>query len=905
MNKHYRSSIDDNKTFYCRNCLSSILPFQVIGNDEFKQTLGDPIQKKILHYNNLDSDLTLPNFQPCKYYFFGDFKNLFTNQTSYKNELNILHVNIVSYRKNFHTKLQQLLVSLDKLPDIIAMTETRLKIYHSDIPLLPDYTMIRDDSNLSAGGVALLIKNSFISNANACPELNMKVKNTEEIWLEIKLNEKETIIIAVIYRHPGYSYNEFQDAFLKSIDQINKINKNFYIFGDFNIDLLKYNSNSATKFYVDSLTSNNCRSVIDKPTRITETSATLLDHIYTNDVSNNISSGIAVTDVSDHFPTFICVKTDKINQSFEKVQIRDTMRLKETGFLNELSRNLPHLKNIDEDGTTNKNELFANFEKIFLETIDHHAPLRYMTRKEKDKFKKPWMSNAIFNSIKTKHYLYTKAIKTKNPSIMIQYKNYRNFLNRIIVKAKKSYNKSLILNATNKSKAIWAIINSITNKRKKKSSDKIKKIKSSTNDTITDPTKIANTFNSYFSKIGKDMASKIPHVQHKIFGASVPFSFSLFDTDETEVDVIIKCMKTNKASRDTNIPTKFLKIASSVVSPVLSKIFNLCTKNGVYPDSMKVAKVIPIHKKDAKDVCSNYRPISLLSKFNYIFEKLIHKRLYGYLKKFSILSPDQYGFQKNRSTAMAIYDVIENQIKNKDIGKYTCAIYLDLSKAFDTVDFKILLKKLYHYGIRGTPLKFFENYLTNRKQFTFTNGEKSDLVLIEIGVPQGSVLGPLLFLLYMNDLPLASNFVTKLFADDTCLILHASTVKELQILINRELSNIYKWLQSNKLSLNYSKTKFMFIHKYKTMPAMNIYINDTKIEQVKEIKYLGIKIDQKLNWKEHIKTLETKLSQACGAICKMRHYVDRDCLRAFYFGNVYSHLQYAVLAWGLNTKTNL
>ena len=393
------------------------------------------------------------------------------------------------------------------------------------------------------------------------------------------------------------------------------------------------------------------------------------------------------------------------------------------------------------------------------------------------------------------------------------------------------------------------------------------------------------------------MAEKLPDCQNVIRSPRVINSFALAETYGEEIQKLINELSENKSCREDDIPVKFLKLSSSVVCNFLAYIFNKCVSLGVYPSLLKVAKVIPLYKKDSKEECSNYRPISLLMHINKVFEKLIHRRLYRFLQKNNVLNQNQYGFRKNSSTAFAIYDLIENKLKNLDENLYTCALYVDFSKAFDTVNHSILLRKLDHHGIRGVPLELFKSYLSNRKQYTCVNGSKSQELLIEIGVPQGSVLGPLLFLLYINDLPYASVLLTKLFADDTCLVFSAKTIDQLQIVINSEMLKIHNWMVSNKLSINYSKTKYMLFHRQRNQHPFSLYINNKRIDKVNCIKYLGVKIDDKLTWRKHIKYIEGKLSSACGAIYRLRQYVGQECLRTFYFAHAYFHLQYSILAW--------
>ena len=247
-----------------------------------------------------------------------------------------------------------------------------------------------------------------------------------------------------------------------------------------------------------------------------------------------------------------------------------------------------------------------------------------------------------------------------------------------------------------------------------------------------------------------------------------PYSFFLAPTNAEEVEAIIKTLKIKKATLSEDIDIRFIKLACPIISPIISDLFNLCIKTGVFPDDKKVAEVIPIFKQGSKINCSNYRPISLLSSFSKIFEKIVYKRVYSYLLRFKLLSPNQFGFQCGVSTSHAISAVYDDLLNNADKKYYSCCLFLDLSKAFDTVHPNILLRKMSHqYGIRGLVNKFFESYLSNRFQYVRINNSRSKKAKIIYGVPQGSNLGPLLFLMYINDLPKSTCFNTTLFADDT------------------------------------------------------------------------------------------------------------------------------------------
>nr|CAB3266990.1 reverse transcriptase [Phallusia mammillata] len=363
----------------------------------------------------------------------------------------------------------------------------------------------------------------------------------------------------------------------------------------------------------------------------------------------------------------------------------------------------------------------------------------------------------------------------------------------------------------------------------------------------------------------------------------------------------ISTLDSCKSVPSHEIPIKYIKMVKSIISPLLSETFNWCIQHGEYPTELKIAEVIPIHKTGSQVECTNYRPISLLSPFAKIFEKIIYQRLYNYVEKNGMLTTHQYGFRCNRSTSLAIYDIHERVLAALDQKKYTCAIFLDLSKAFDTVDHRVLLWKLEHqYGIRGSPLELFRSYLSHRKQCTRIENVTSKLLNVTCGCPQGSSLAPLFFSLYINDLPTASKFTTKLFADDTCLSMSSESLTDLQANVNKELVYVDNWMRHNKLSLNTSKTTYLLFCPSKRLNTQqfSISIGSQQIQRSTETKYLGVYIDDQLKWEKHIAHVERKLAQACGIMYKLRDYFGQQFLRIIYYSFAYPYLQYAIAAWG-------
>ena len=220
-------------------------------------------------------------------------------------------------------------------------------------------------------------------------------------------------------------------------------------------------------------------------------------------------------------------------------------------------------------------------------------------------------------------------------------------------------------------------------------------------------------------------------------------------------------------------------MAASVIAPILTRIFNDCIDQNIFPDDLKIACVIPVFKKGDKQCCGNYRPISLISPFSKIFEKCLYNQLNSFFVRENVIHPNQFGFRKNTSTSMAVLQMYDQYSSNIEKGLYTCSVFLDIAKAFDSIDHSILIEKLYQYGVRGAPLNLIKSYLQNRKQYTVINGEKSSLVPITTGVPQGSTLGPLFFLIFINDLPEVTKLKTTLFADDACLTYGSTSLLDL------------------------------------------------------------------------------------------------------------------------------
>jgi len=416
---------------------------------------------------------------------------------------------------------------------------------------------------------------------------------------------------------------------------------------------------------------------------------------------------------------------------------------------------------------------------------------------------------------------------------------------------------------------------------------------------------IVNAFNDFFTCIGPNLASIIPNsrTNPKIYLPQANFvnSFILIPTTHDEVLKVLNKMKPKSSSSHDAISPKIVKqIQYGIIQPLVH-IINQSLLTGQIPKNMKLAKVVPIFKNGENFQIKNYRPISLLPTFSKLLERIVYNRLYKYLVTNNVLTPHQYGFQKSKSTELAVLELMDRLVASLANGNRCCGIFLDLSKAFDTINHSLLLTKLEHYGIRGLAHTWFKNYLSDRQQFTSVNGLDSGVSAVTCGIPQGSILGPLLFLLYINDLVNATSTGSMiLFADDTNIIYEDRNLSELIQIVNSDLEKVADWFRVNKLSLNVDKTKFIVFQKASSNEIIpnNIVINNTKIIQTKSMSFLGVIIQENLKWNEHIAFKSNKISKINSLLYRLKHVVPECVLLNIYNALIVPHLSYGIVAWG-------
>jgi hypothetical protein len=879
-------------------------PLNGLNHTQFIHTLdvqGDVKQIELQNYIATLHDNVHPNNHDCRYY---DNMDLTQVGGEYQNKISIFHLNISSLNKHY-IELVAYLECLSHNFDVIMLSEVGRYNIGSFANILDGYSFEFVPARTKCGGVGIFYRNCYSLNSVDkniigdslecdCPDCQI-----EDIWVDLTIDGYRCLC-CTCYRHPKGNIRHFNIALEQVLNKVNSTEMIYFV-GDVNIDLIKSNTLPANDDYLKLLSVFQFVPLITIPTRLTESTMTLIDHIFvklpSHVTENSTTAGAIYCNISDHLPVFCCVDMSK-KRVIERPLVRLYNEKNYTTFIQKVAASgLDDILRMDDP-----ERAYTLFNNTLTSVHDECFPLVRLSRKKHKS--KPWVTAGIKKSVNHKNKLFRQYITKPDTKHKHKLAKYRSILRNVLNAAESQYYKNLLNSRQSSSRKMWSVINELISSKPPKKSADIKLLEYG-NKTLTCKYDIANAFNNYFATIGNKLADEIPDSNNNyahFMDKNLTQSIFLHPVDNTELTREIHKLKIGKAPGIDGIQNKLLKSISNTVVPVLSHIFNICMLRGIYPSALKIAKVIPLYKKGDRTLPENYRPISLLPCVNKLLEKLIEKRLRLFLEKQNIFYDFQFGFRSGHSTSQALLEITNNIRSLLEKGQNVLGLYLDLKKAFDTVNHNILKSKLLNYGIRGNCYDLLSSYLSNRVQMTYVNGVYSAKEFVSTGVPQGSVLGPLLFLIYINDI---KNVVTdvsiRLFADDTNIFMHDSDCVKLVFDAKNTLLKLKIWFDANKLTLHLGKTNFTIFHS-KHRPnhecCNEFDIDGCSITRTDSTKYLGLIIDDMLSWKQHVTDLCNKLVKYTGIFYRTKTHIPSNIAIQIYYAFIYSRISYCVELYG-------
>ena len=686
------------------------------------------------------------------------------------------------------------------------------------------------------------------------------------------------------------------------MDKVLECEKEMYLMGDFNRDLMQTNIKQSWVEYMESF---GLHQIVNMPTRVTDQSATLIDHIYSNTHANILTIAVPHLGLSDHFPVFVSRKTNgscDVKNTHYTISYRSFKNFDETKFIDDLKSTPWDIIKVFDD----VNDIVETWSNLFCEIVDKHLPLRQHRVKRKQQPK--WLTADIIDAFKTRD-------RFKSLNNQEQYKIWRNKVSRMIKASKKRQYSEIINENVNNPSSVWKLLKELgASKRNIGSSLFSIKINDKT---IDNPSEISSEFNKFFVSVA--IKIKEPVVPSN-FDRLRTFcnekltentSFSIPTLGHEKVEKYLKNIDITKATGVDTIGPRLLKLAAPYISESLTFICNQSIVKSVFPKKWKEGKVTPLHKNGAKDDTNNYRPISVLPVVSKLLEKHVHDSLMAYLSSNSLLHSTQSGFRPNHSCETSLLQMVNKWLDAINSSQMIGMVMNDFRKAFDLVDHTLLLKKLKYYKISEETISWFSSYLLGRKQKVFVNNVLSESENIICGVPQGSILGPLLFLIFINDLPLEiNNVLTDLYADDTTLYYIDKSQACIEQQLQTALHKLSEWCKENGMLINTTKTKVMLI----TTPQRRVNLNNynfhlTYTNEALSVvtceKILGVFIDNNLTWTNHTDAVAKKIVSNLWLLSRIKTYLTTHQRIQFYKSYVQPHIDYCNTIWGGTSQRNL
>ena len=821
------------------------------------------------------------------------------------NEVRISHLNIRSLKCREHYLLLKDFIASKDI-DIFTLSETWLNENVLDYEIqIPGFNIHRlDRSHKPGGGVCVYVKEQF--KVQSLADLSgIFPSGLHQLWLKIQIRNLRSFLVCTVYRPPHSSLSlTFEEELNNSLISALSHNKPVFILGDLNCNLLNPTDSGSTalKAFCSLF---NLTQLISKPTRVTQSTKSLLDVLITSNDQLVIKSGVFQSSISDHDVVYANLRLKNNRRKPIYITSRSFKNYNRTVFQESLSfvpwsTVLSIFEDLDD-------KLFA-FDCLFNDVLDDFAPIKTFKSRGRSN---PFITPEIKSLMKTRDYWRALARKTDDLLAWSAYKNFKKEVKREIKIAEMEFVQEQIKNNLNNSNCLWKTIRMCIPSKSCSQHKSFSK----------DDKAVANEFNQFFSNVGQNANKSI---QSLIFKADdfnptefVPLNhpiseqFHFRTVTANEVQAILMSIPSNKSPGHDKIPIKVYKDCLSSILPSITDLINTSLSSSVFPTAWKIAEVVPIPKTDDYELANNNRPISLLPVLSKVCERVVHKQVDSYLIFKDRLASTQSGNKRHHSTETSIIhsnDFILNAMDNK---KLTASVFLDMSKAFDSLNHDLLIKKLRHIGLSSQVILWFQSYLSFRYQRVRINSSLSDLLPVSTGVPQGSILGPLLFSVYVNDLPLSlKKCEVDSYVDDTKMYL-SFNVKDKDISITdlqQDLTSIRNWCFNNSLLINPDKTKLIVFGTKQMLSRLDDFklsLLGKELTPCDSVRDLGVYVDSQLSYDKHVsKTVSSCVSRLC-QINRVKHVFDKRTLKLVINALVFSRLFYCSSVWSNTAKKNV
>lgn len=784
------------------------------------------------------------------------------------------HINVRSLLTGFQELVQ---IIHDENFDVVAITESWLTPDILDEAVnIPGYHFIRNDRLSRGGGTGIYVINNLkyeiIDSIDNSPNANL-----EQLW--IKLHLKNTIIaVGTIYRPPAGNLQLCIDQLDTVLSTILPTVDDVICIGDVNVNLLNLN-NPIT----DTFNAYNFSQLINEPTRITNITSSLLDPVFVTNPEKICKSGLINCDmISDHHLVFCDLVLMKSKSISKIIKFRDFKNFNNDSFLQDLN-NLPWHTIIESNDIDNKVVLFND---LIINLFNIHAPIRVV---KATKSKAPWLTDTLKLLMKYRDNALSKFKLTKSNVDWEYYKQLRNYTLAAVRAEKKAYINSVAMKNNVNSKETWKVLKSLN-------------LKSQSYNNI--PAHLSNPedINNYFISVHKlehDCSESINYYNSNILNEEQSFSFQLATTEEVH-NAIFK-IKSDAYGID-NISIKMIKYCCPFIEKYITHIVNCCIEKNYFPSNWKCALVTPLQKNSNPQTFSDLRPISILPAISKILEKILYNQIYNYFNQQSLFSPYQSGFRPAFSTVSALAQVTDDIIRACDESKVTGMVLLDYSKAFDKINHDLFCAKLNYYGFNNPAIQFVKSYLYNRRQIVTFSNNWSSAAFIPTGVPQGSILGPLFFLIYTTDILQKISINYHAYADDVGLYFSFNKNEANMAVqkMNENLNIISNMSKNHNLSLNPSKCAAIFFGSKCNVTVKNemqFKIDDATIPTVDSYKYLGVILDSQMKFKLHVNSICQKTYCSMKLLYSNRRIINFNIRKQLCDTLVLSHVNYCSLVY--------